>query len=143
VPSEAQLAKYAEETLSAGRVIPGYGHAVLRITDPRFDAFHAFGAKYCPDDPAYRTMARVFKVVPDLLRQVQKIKDPWPNVDAASGSLLYHYGITEQSFYTVLFSISRAIGICAQNVIHRAMGSPIVRPKSMTSEEIAKALASA
>jgi citrate synthase len=143
VPTEEQLAKYAQETLDAGRVVPGYGHAVLRITDPRFDAFHAFGAQYCPEDPAYQTVARVFKVVPEVLKQVQKIKDPWPNVDAASGALLYHYGMTEFPFYTVLFAISRAIGICSQHVIHRAMGSPIVRPKSMTGAELKKAIEAA
>jgi citrate synthase len=124
-------------------VVPGYGHAVLRITDPRFAAFHAFGEKHCPDDPVYQTMARVFKVVPDILKRAHKIKDPWPNVDAASGSLLHHYGMTEFPFYTVLFSISRGIGICAQQIVHRAMGSPIVRPKSMTVEELEKAIASA
>jgi citrate synthase len=142
-PTEEQLAKYAQETLDAKRVVPGYGHAVLRITDPRFTAFHAFGARYCPKDPAYQTMARVFKVVPDVLKQVQKIKDPWPNVDAASGSLLYHYGMTELQFYTVLFSISRALGISAQFILSRAMGSPIVRPKSMTGQEINKAIEAA
>lgn len=142
-PSEEQLRKFAQETLDSGRVVPGYGHAVLRITDPRFTAFHAFGAKYCPDDPAYQTMARVFTVVPEVLKQVQKIKDPWPNVDAASGSLLYHYGMVEFPFYTVLFSISRALGITAQYVISRAMGSPIVRPKSMTGAELEKAIAAA
>ena len=63
-PSEEDLSKYAQDTLNSGKVVPGYGHAVLRITDPRFDAFHAFGAKVCPDDPAYKTMARVFTVVP-------------------------------------------------------------------------------
>lgn len=143
VPSEEQLARYAQETLDSGRVVPGYGHAVLRVVDPRFTALHAFGAKNCPDDPAYMTMARVFKVVPDVLKQVQKIKDPWPNVDAASGSLLYHYGMVEQSFYTVLFSISRALGISAQYILNRAIGSPIVRPKSMTGREVAAAVAAA
>ena len=143
VPTEEQLAKYAQETLDAGRVVPGYGHAVLRVVDPRFTAFFAFGEKYCSKDPAYQTMARVFKVVPEVLKQVQKIKDPWPNVDAASGSLLYHYGMVEFPFYTVLFSISRALGICAQHVVHRAMGSPIVRPKSMTGGEIEKAIQAA
>ncbi|HEY3448271.1 MAG TPA: citrate (Si)-synthase [Myxococcales bacterium] len=142
-PSEEQLAKFAQETLDSGKVVPGYGHAVLRITDPRFDAFHAFGAKYCPEDPAYKTMARVFKVVPEVLKKVQKIKDPWPNVDAASGSLLYHYGMTEFSYYTVLFSISRAMGISAQYIMSRAIGSPIVRPKSMTGAEINKAIEAA
>jgi len=133
-PTEEQLAKYAQETLDSGKVVPGYGHAVLRITDPRFDAFHAFGAKVCPDDPAYQTVARVFKVVPEVLKQVQKIKDPWPNVDAASGCLLYHFGMTEFSYYTVLFSVSRVMGMCSQLVVSRAWGEPIERPKSMPTE---------
>jgi len=141
-PSKEQLSKFAQETLDAGRVVPGYGHAVLRVTDPRFTAFHGFGAKYCPDDPVYKTMALVFDVVPDVLKQVQKIKDPWPNVDAASGSILYHYGLTEFPYYTVLFSISRAIGIAAQQVIARAVGVPIMRPKSVTAAELT-AMASA
>jgi citrate synthase len=130
-PTEEQLAKYAQETLDAGKVVPGYGHAVLRITDPRFDAFHAFGARVCPDDPVYQTVARVFKVVPEVLKQVQKIKDPWPNVDAASGCLLYHFGMKEFSYYTVLFSVSRAMGMVSQLVVSRGWGEPIERPKSM------------
>ena len=130
-PTEGQLAKYAQETLDAGKVVPGYGHAVLRITDPRFDAFHAFGARVCPEDAVYQTVARVFKIVPEVLKQVQKIKDPWPNVDAASGCLLYHFGMTEFSYYTVLFSISRTMGLCSQLVVARGWGEPIERPKSM------------
>jgi citrate synthase len=94
------------------------------------------------DDPVFQIVDRVFEVVPDILKQIQKIKDPWPNVDAASGALLYHYGMTEFDYYTVLFSISRALGICSQAVIARAMGYPIIRPKSVTTEWIRKALAS-
>jgi len=131
VPTEEQLKDYAQETLNSGKVVPGYGHAVLRITDPRFDAFHAFGARVCPEDPAYKTVARVFKVVPEVLKQVQKIKDPWPNVDAASGCLLYHFGMTEFSYYTVLFSVSRVLGMCSQLVMSRGWGEAIERPKSM------------
>ncbi len=130
-PTEEQLEKFAWDTLNSGKVIPGYGHAVLRITDPRFDAFLAFGKKYMQDDPVFLTVERVFNVVPNVLKQVQKIKDPWPNVDAGSGALLYHYGMTEFSYYTVLFSISRALGICSQAVVARAMGYPITRPKSL------------
>lgn len=142
-PTAEQLEKFAQETLDAGRVVPGYGHAVLRVTDPRFTAFHEFGAKHCPNDPVYKTMALVFKVVPEVLKKVQKIKDPWPNVDAGSGALLHHYGMTEFPYYTVLFSISRALGIASQYVIQRAMGSPIVRPKSMTSAELEAAVKAA
>ncbi len=130
-PTKEQLEKFAWDTLNSGKVIPGYGHAVLRITDPRFDAFLAFGKKYMPDDPVFLTVQRVFETVPEVLKQVQKIKDPWPNVDAGSGALLYHYGMTEFSYYTVLFSISRALGICSQAVVNRAMGYPITRPKSL------------
>jgi citrate synthase len=143
VPTNEQLEKYAWDTLQSGKVVPGYGHAVLRITDPRFDAFLEFGKKYCADDEAFQIVAKVFDVVPDVLKQVQKIKDPWPNVDAGSGALLYKYGLTEFSYYTVLFSVSRALGICSQAVIARAMGYPIVRPKSSTTDWLKKTLQSA
>jgi len=133
VPTNEQLEKFAWETLESGKVVPGYGHAVLRITDPRFDAFLAFGKKYMADDPVFQIVANVFDVVPGVLRQVQKIKDPWPNVDAGSGALLYHYGLKETEYYTVLFSVSRALGIASQAVVARAMGLPITRPKSVTT----------
>lgn len=131
VPTEEQIEKYTWETLDAGKVIPGYGHAVLRVTDPRYTAFHAFGVENCSDDPVFQTVDKVFKVVPQVLSQVEKISNPWPNVDAGSGSLLYHFGLKEFEYYTVLFSVSRAIGICSQAVIARAYGLPITRPKSL------------
>ncbi len=130
-PTEKELEEFAWDTLNSGKVIPGYGHAVLRITDPRFAAFLRFGQKHMSDDPVFATVERVFNVVPEVLKQVKKIKDPWPNVDAGSGALLYHYGLKEFSYYTVLFSVSRALGITAQAVISRAYGLPITRPKSL------------
>ncbi|PLX28406.1 MAG: type I citrate synthase [Ignavibacteria bacterium] len=130
-PSKEELEKFAWETLDSGKVIPGYGHAVLRITDPRFDAFLAFGKKYCMDSPVFQTVSNVFDVVPGVLRQIKKIADPWPNVDAGSGAMLYHYGLKEFSYYTVLFSVSRALGIASQAVVARAYGLPITRPKSV------------
>ncbi len=138
VPSEEQLEKYAWETLNSGKVVPGYGHAVLRITDPRFDAFRAFGRKHLPDDPVFQTVDRVFKVVPEVLRKQGKAKDPWPNVDAGSGAILYHYGLTEFDYYTVLFSVSRAMGMLSQLVLNRALGTPITRPKSVSTEWLKK-----
>lgn len=134
VPSDQDLRKFAWDTLNAGQVIPGYGHAVLRITDPRFDAFHEFGAKVCPDDELYQIVAKVFKVVPEVLKEQGKVKDPWPNVDAASGCLLYHFGLTEFEYYTVLFGVSRALGMCSQLIVSRALGEPIERPKSVTTK---------
>jgi len=135
-PTPEQLEKFAWETLDAGKVIPGYGHAVLRITDPRFDAFLAFGKQYCTEDPVFQTVSNTFDVVPGVLRQIQKIADPWPNVDAGSGALLYHYGLEEFDYYTVLFSVSRALGIASQAVVARAMGLPITRPKSIPTSWI-------
>ncbi len=134
VPSDEELRKFAWDTLSSGKVIPGYGHAVLRITDPRFDAFRAFGRKVMADDPIFQIVDKVFNIVPDVLREQGKAKDPWPNVDAASGGLLYHFGMTEFSYYTVLFSVSRAMGLCAQLIVDRATGAPIERPKSVTTK---------
>jgi len=138
VPTEEQLREYAWDTLNSGKVVPGYGHAVLRITDPRFSAFLEFGKRVCPDDPVFATVSRVFDVVPDVLKEVHKIKDPWPNVDAATGSLIYYFGLTEFNYYTVLFSVGRALGIAAQSVVARAMGFPITRPKSVTTAWIKK-----
>ena len=143
VPSDEQLRKFAWDTLNSGKVIPGYGHAVLRITDPRFSAFLAFGKKYCSDSPVFQLVAKVYDIVPKVLTEQGKAKDPWPNVDAGSGALLYHFGLKEFDYYTVLFSVSRALGVCAQAVISRAMGYAIVRPKSVTTEWIKKTVAKA
>ncbi len=135
-PSRDELRKFVWDRLKSGRVIPGYGHAVLRCPDPRFTAFIEFGRKHIKGDPVFNIVSDLFEVVPDVLKEQGKAKNPWPNVDAASGSLLYHFGMTEFSFYTVLFSISRAMGMVSQMVINRALGFPITRPKSITAEWI-------
>jgi citrate synthase len=114
-------------------VIPGYGHAVLRKTDPRFTAQLEFGKKYFPEDEIFKLAALVYDVVPDVLREQGKAKDPWPNVDAISGSLQYHFGIKEFDFYTVIFGISRILGVSANAVWARALNQPIERPKSLTT----------
>jgi citrate synthase len=139
-PSVEQIKELIQETLNAGKVIPGYGHAVLRITDPRFEAFLNFGKKHFPDDPVFLTVSRMYDVVPGELKKIEKIKNPFPNVDAASGSLLYHYGLTEYSYYTVMFAVSRSLGLSAQAVINRGMMSPLIRPKSVTTEWIKDAV---
>jgi citrate synthase len=132
-PTPEQMEDFAWETLKSGRVIPGYGHAVLRATDPRFTAFHAFGKEHFPDDPAFKTVDVAFKVIPKVLQEHGKAANPWPNVDAGSGALLYHYGLTEMRYYTVMFSVSRAMGMCAQLVNSRAVMEPITRPKSVST----------
>jgi citrate synthase len=132
-PTLEQMEEYTWETLKSGRVIPGYGHAVLRATDPRFTAFHAFGKKHFPDDPTFRTVDVGFQVIPKVLQEHGKAANPWPNVDAGSGALLYHYGLTEMRYYTVMFSVSRAMGMCSQLITSRAVMEPITRPKSVST----------
>ncbi|GIV54643.1 MAG: type I citrate synthase [Candidatus Kapaibacterium sp.] len=136
VPTAEQLRDLCWERLNNGQVIPGYGHAVLRVTDPRFTAFYAFAEKYKLDRECIAIAKRLYQVVPDVLRQHGKAKNPYPNVDAISGSLLYEFGMTEFTFYTVMFGVSRALGICAQILFHRMVGSAIVRPKSVTLDEL-------
>ncbi len=129
-PTDEQVTAYIKQTLEDGRVIPGYGHAVLRKTDPRFTAQQEFAEKYIKDDPIINLANQLYRVVPPVLSSVGKIKNPWPNVDAFSGSLLYHYGIKEYTFYTVLFGVSRALGVLASLVNDRIYGMPIERPTS-------------
>jgi citrate synthase len=136
-PTDQQLTDFCWKILEKG-VIPGYGHAVLRVTDPRFTAFKAFGSKHCPDDPVFKIVDRLFALVPGILKEHGKAKNPWPNVDAGSGSLLYHYGLKEFDYYTVLFSVSRVLGMGSQLILNRALGASIERPKSVQTDWVRK-----
>ena len=129
-PTEEQVKQYAIDTLNSGRVIPGYGHAVLRKTDPRFSVQLDFGNKYFPNAPLIKVVNKIYNVVPDILGSTGKVKNPWPNVDAISGSLLTSVGIKEYSIYTMLFGVSRALGVLTQLIWDRIYGLPIERPKS-------------
>lgn len=142
VPSREDLYKFAWDTLNGGKVIPGYGHAVLRVPDPRYMAQMEFAKARFPQDDLVRIADLVFDVVPQVLREQGKAKNPAPNVDAISGTLQYYYGVREFDFYTVLFGVGRALGVTANYVWARALGWPIERPKSVTTkmlEEVVKA----
>jgi citrate synthase len=132
-PTKDQIGDFVRKTLADGRVVPGYGHAVLRKTDPRYIAQREFCMKYLPDDPLFQVISNIYEVVPPILSTVGKIKNPWPNVDAHSGAILVHYGIKEYEFYTVLFAVSRALGVLAQLIWDRVYGLPIERPKSQNT----------
>jgi citrate synthase len=134
LPSKEQIDAYVRKTLSEGKVVPGYGHAVLRKTDPRFTAQMEFGKKHMPADPLVQTVWNIYETVPPILQSLGKIKNPWPNVDAHSGALLVHYGLVEYEFYTVLFGVSRALGVLSSLCWDRALNFPIERPKSVTTE---------
>jgi citrate synthase len=139
-PTRDQIAEYVKKTIADGKVVPGYGHAVLRKTDPRFEAQQDFYRKYIKEDDLLETVQLVYEVVPPILESLGKIKNPWPNVDAHSGALLMHYGMKEFDFYTVLFGVSRALGVMASLIWDRALGHPIERPGSLTTEGVKKKL---
>lgn len=137
-PTKEQIADYVKKTLSEGKVVPGYGHAVLRKTDPRFTAQMEFGKKHMPDDKLVNTVWNIYEVVPPILQSMGKVKNPWPNVDAHSGSLLVHFGMKEYEYYTVLFGVSRALGVLASLCWDRALGFALERPKSVTTDLVKK-----
>ncbi|MBK7097701.1 MAG: citrate (Si)-synthase [Sphingobacteriales bacterium] len=135
-PSSDQIAEYVKKTLASGKVVPGYGHAVLRQTDPRFAVQMDFGKKHMPDDPFVNIIWRIYETVPPILQSLGKIKNPWPNVDAHSGALLMHYGMVEHEYYTVLFAVSRALGVLSSLCWDRALNMPLERPKSVTTAAV-------
>lgn len=133
-PSKDQIATYVKSTLDSGRVVPGYGHAVLRKPDPRYMAQKHFCEENIKDDDLVNIVWNIFEVVPPILSSLGKVKNPWPNVDAHSGAVLLHYGMKEYNYYTVIFGVSRALGVLAAQCWSRALGLPLERPKSVTTE---------
>jgi len=133
IPTEEEMKKFVWDTLNSGQVVPGFGHAVLRKTDPRYAAQREFCIKHLPDDPIFKYVDVLYKVVPPILEKQGKAKNPWPNVDAQSGVIQWYYGLKEYDYYTVLFGVGRALGVCANIVWDRALGYPIERPKSLTT----------
>jgi citrate synthase len=140
-PTKEQIADYLQKTLLDGKVVPGYGHAVLRKTDPRYMAQREFALKSMPEDELFKIVSMIYEVAPPILSATGKIKNPWPNVDAHSGILLIHYGMVEYDFYTVLFGVSRSLGVLSSLLWDRALGSPIERPGSITTESLKKKFA--
>ncbi len=133
-PTDDQVKQYIKDTLDSGRVIPGYGHAVLRRPDPRFIAQKRFAERNIKDSKLVNIIWQLYEQVPPILKGLGKVKNPWPNVDAHSGALLVHYGFKEYEYYTVLFGVSRALGVLAAATWSRALGLALERPKSVTTE---------
>jgi citrate synthase len=128
------ITEFAWETLNAKKVIPGYGHAVLRKTDPRYTCQREFALKHLPNDELFHVVDTIYQVMPGILKEHGKVQNPYPNVDSHSGVLLWHYGLTQYHYYTVLFGVSRAVGALSQLYWDRALGLALERPKSVTPE---------
>jgi len=136
--TKEQTTEFCWKLLKSGVVIPGYGHAVLRKTDPRYTCQREFALKHLPDDKLFQLVSNLYEVVPGILTETGKVKNPWPNVDAHSGCLLQHFGMKEMNYYTVMFGVSRALGVMASLIWDRALGLPLERPKSYSTESLQK-----
>merc|ERR1719215_1032213 len=139
-PTVEVLTKFAQDTLAGGKVIPGFGHGVLRKTDPRYMIQRSFAAEHFPDDPLFKLANVCYEAIPPVLEATGKVKNPWPNVDALSGTCMQRYGLNQEDYYTVVFAVSRSLGCTANLVWSRIMGLPIERPKSMTLDSLEKAV---
>ena len=139
-PTEELIKAALWDTLNAGQVIPGYGHAVLRKTDPRYMSQREFcqNTPGLRDYPLFKVIAKIFEVAPGVLTEHGKTKNPWPNVDAQSGVIQMYYGLTEYDFYTVLFGVGRALGCMANITWDRGLGYALERPKSVTTAMLEK-----
>lgn len=111
--TKEQLKEFILKTLKSGQVVPGYGHAVLRKTDPRYTCQREFALKHLPNDPLFKLVSQVFEVVPPVLNDLGKVKNPWPNVDAHSGVLL------QVREYTQIYNIMHAYNIILSHVIYK------------------------
>lgn len=131
--SSEDVENYLWNLLEAGQVIPGYGHAVLRKPDPRFEALIDFASRKneIRDGDVFKLVLKTSEIAPQVLKKHGKTNNPHPNVDSASGVLFHHYGINQDLYYTVTFGVSRGLGPLAQLIWDRALGLPIERPKSL------------
>jgi citrate synthase len=136
------IENYLWDLLKSGQVIPGYGHAVLRKPDPRFEALIDFAKsrESVRNSEIFKLVEKTSEIAPGVLTAHGKTKNPHPNVDSASGCLFHHYGINQDLYYTVTFGVSRGLGPLAQLIWDRALGLPIERPKSLSMEAITKAV---
>jgi citrate synthase len=138
--TDKDVTDYLWSTLKSGRVVPGYGHAVLRKPDPRFEALMDYASSR-PDiakNPVFQLVKKNSEIAPEVLKEHGKTKNPYPNVDSGSGVLFHHYGFHETLYYTATFGVSRGLGPLAQLIWDRALGLPIERPKSMDLKGLLK-----
>jgi citrate synthase len=136
VPDDDEIKDFVWGILNKGKISPGFGHAVLRDEDPRFIALYNFGKEHWPNEEVFRIVEKICRIVPEILREQGRAKDPNPNIDAISGAMLYHFGIKEIDYYPAMFATSQVLGICAQLVLSRALLSPIFRPRSITTRQV-------
>lgn len=132
--SADDVEKLIRNRLENNELVFGFGHAVLRAEDARATIFYDYADKHFPDHPLVKIAKHLRTVGTKVLKENEKISNPYPNVDAMSGTLLTAAGFPYPEYYTVLFGLSRSIGIAIQIVYERleargGKGTPIVRPR--------------
>lgn len=132
--SSENVEKALRERLERRELVYGFGHAVLRTEDPRATLLYEVSRKYYPNHPLVKVALHLRDSGSKVLKENPKVSDPYPNVDAISGILLTAAGFPYSEYYTVLFGMSRVVGISRQIVYERleardGKGTPIVRPK--------------
>ncbi len=133
-PTEERIEKALRGRLERKELVFGFGHAVLRVEDSRAKVLYDAGQQHFPNDPMVQFALMLRKVGPKVLKENPKISSPYPNVDAISGSVLMAAGFPYPEYFTLLFGLSRVVGISAQIVHERVVardgkGVPIYRPK--------------
>jgi len=120
--------------LANNELLFGFGHAVLRVEDPRATIFYKVAEEKYPDHPYVKITKLLRAEGSKVLKENPKISDPYPNVDAISGTILSAANFEYPEYFTILFGVARVVGIAIQIVYERTearggKGTPIVRPK--------------
>lgn len=132
--SESDVEALLRERIDNKELVFGFGHAVLRAEDARATIFYDYAKTHFSADPLVKVAMHLREVGPKVLKENPKISNPYPNVDAMSGTILTAAGFPYPDYYTVLFGLSRSLGIAIQVVYERleargGKGTPIIRPK--------------
>jgi citrate synthase len=125
--------KLIRAKLAKNELIFGFGHAVLRVEDARATVCYEYCQKHFPNHPLVKMALLLRTEGTKVLKENPKIADPYPNIDAISGTMLSAAGFPYSQYYPVLFGLSRTVGIAIQIVYERleareGKGTPIVRP---------------
>lgn len=129
-----QIKEYLRKRLKEGGLIFGFGHAVLRVEDPRATIFYAFAQRHFKSNPLVQLAIHLREAASQVLKETGKVSDPYANVDAISGVVLIAAGFDYPQFFPLLFGASRCVGIARQIIYERleargGKGTPIVRPQ--------------
>jgi len=135
-----EVEDFVRGCLARKELIYGFGHAVLRAEDPRATIQYELGKEICPDDELFKTALAMRERAVKVLKENPRIANPYPNVDAVSGTLLQAVGLKNSDYYTVLFGLSRCSGISAQIIDERlnfrdGRGVALYRPKYLAENQ--------